>query len=81
MKIKDISIKNFRLLEDVKLNVEEDITLIVGKNNTGKTSLFEVVNMFFSEKNNFSFHDFSQSTYTQFEKCFGIFEEDQKEPD
>jgi predicted ATP-dependent endonuclease of OLD family len=81
MKIKDISIKNFRLLEDVKLNVEEDITLIVGKNNTGKTSLFEVVNMFFSEKNNFSFHDFSQSTYTQFEKCFGIFEEYQKEPD
>jgi len=81
MNIKDISIKNFRLLEDIKLNIEEDITLIVGKNNTGKTSLFEVVNMFFSEKNNFTFHDFSQSTYTQFEKCFGIFEELQKEAD
>jgi putative ATP-dependent endonuclease of OLD family len=81
MKINDISIKNFRLLEEVKLNVEEDITLIVGKNNTGKTSLFEVINMFFSEKNNFSFHDFSQSTYTQFEKCFGIFEEYQIEID
>ncbi|MEO7990144.1 MAG: AAA family ATPase [Chryseolinea sp.] len=79
MKINDISIKNFRLLEDVKLNVEADITLIVGKNNTGKTSLFEVINMFFSEKNNFTFHDFSQSTYSQFEKCFGIFEELQKE--
>ena len=81
MNIKDISIKNFRLLEDIKLNIEEDITLIVGKNNTGKTSLFEVVNMFVSEKNNFTFHDFSQSTYTQFEKCFGIFEELQKEAD
>ncbi len=81
MKIKDISIKNFRLLEDVKLNVEEDITLIVGKNNTGKTSLFEVVNMFFSEKNNFAFHDFSHSSSAQFEKCFGIFEELQKETD
>lgn len=79
MKIKDISIKNFRLLENVKLNIEEDITLIVGKNNTGKTSLFEVVNMFVSEKNNFSFHDFSQSTYSQFEKCFEIFEVLQKE--
>ena len=43
MKIRDIAIKNFRLLEDVKLNIEEDITLIVGKNNTGKTSLFEVI--------------------------------------
>jgi putative ATP-dependent endonuclease of OLD family len=81
MKIKDISIKNFRLLEVVKLNIEEDITLIVGKNNTGKTSLFEVVNMFFNEKDNFSFHDFSQSTYNQFEKCFEIFEALQKETD
>ena len=74
MKIKDIAIKNFRLLEDIKLNIEEDITLIVGKNNTGKTSLFEVINMFFSEKNSFSFHDFSQITYAQFEECFGIYE-------
>jgi len=81
MKIKDISIINFRLLEDVKLNVEEDITLIVGKNNTGKTSLFEVVNMFYSEKNNFSFHDFSQNTYVQFEECFRIFDAVQKETD
>lgn len=31
MKIKDIAIKNFRLLEEVKLNVEDDLTLIVGK--------------------------------------------------
>jgi predicted ATP-dependent endonuclease of OLD family len=81
MKINDISIKNFRLLEDIKLNVEDDITLIVGKNNTGKTSLFEVINMFYSEKNNFTFHDFSQSTYIQFEKCFVIFEKLQKEND
>lgn len=81
MKIKDISIKNFRLLEEIKLNVEEDITLIVGKNNTGKTSLFEVVNMFFSEKNNFSFHDFSQTTYFQFAECFKIYEASLRETD
>jgi putative ATP-dependent endonuclease of OLD family len=74
MKIQYISIKNFRLLEDIRLNIEDDITLIVGKNNTGKTSLFEVINMFFSEKNSFSFHDFSQTTYTQFEKSFKIYE-------
>ncbi len=81
MKIKDISIKNFRLLEDIKLNIEDDITLIVGKNNTGKTSLFEVVNMFLGEKINFTFHDFSQSTYSDFEKCLKIFELIQKEVD
>lgn len=81
MKIKDIAIKNFRLLENVRLNIEDDITLIVGKNNTGKTSLFEVINMFFSEKNSFSFHDFSQITYSQFEKCLNIFDEIQNETD
>lgn len=81
MKIKDITIKNFRLLEDVSLNIEEDITLIVGKNNTGKTSLFEVINMFFNEKNNFSFHDFSQKTYSQFEASFNIYEAALKETD
>lgn len=79
MKIKDITIKNFRLLEDVRLNIEEDITLIVGKNNTGKTSLFEIINMFFSEKNNFSFHDFSQTTYVQFEASFKFYEASVKE--
>ncbi|PJE43799.1 MAG: hypothetical protein CUR32_03420 [Flavobacterium sp.] len=81
MKIKDIAIKNFRLLEEVKLNIEDDLTLIVGKNNTGKTSLFEVTNMFFSEKNNFSFHDFSQTTYSIFEYCFTIYEAFIKESD
>lgn len=50
MKINKILITNFRLLENVSINIENDITLIVGKNNTGKTSLFEVINMFTSEK-------------------------------
>lgn len=73
MKIKNISIKNFRLLEEIKLNIEDDITLIVGKNNTGKTSLFEAVNLFLSDNANFSFHDFSHSTYDKFEHCYTIF--------
>lgn len=81
MKIKDIKINNFRFLENVKLNIEDDITLIVGKNNTGKTSLFEVINMFFSERNNFSFHDFSQTTYSKFEDSFKIYELSVKEAD
>lgn len=81
MKIKEISTQNFRLLEEVKLNIEDDLTLIVGKNNTGKTSLFEVINMFFSEKNNFSFHDFSQTTYSKFEANFETYEKSVKETD
>jgi predicted ATP-dependent endonuclease of OLD family len=37
--------------------------------------------MFFNEKNNFSLHDFSQKTYSQFEASFNIYEAAQKETD
>jgi predicted ATP-dependent endonuclease of OLD family len=39
MKIKKIKIKNYRLLKDVSIDVEDDLSLIVGKNNSGKTSV------------------------------------------
>ena len=70
MKFTNIKIKNFRLLEDISLNIEENITLIVGKNNTGKTSLFEAINIFtsVSASRKISFADFSQSTYEKFEE-------------
>ena len=41
MKLSKIKIKNYRLLVDTELEVDEKTTLIVGRNNTGKTSLFE----------------------------------------
>ncbi|MFH6960648.1 ATP-dependent endonuclease [Flavobacterium aquidurense] len=70
MKIKKISVTNFRLLDDIVINIEDDITLIVGKNNTGKTSLFEVINLFFDTKNRISFHDFSLNSHDVFESCY-----------
>lgn len=75
MKLTALSIKNFRLLEDVSLNIEDDITLIVGKNNTGKTSMFEVVKIFTSESahKKVSFADFSQSTHLIFEQVLNLF--------
>lgn len=69
MKIKQLSVKNFRLLDDITINVEDDITLIVGKNNTGKTSLFEVINLFFDSKNKISFHDFAFNSHDVFKLC------------
>jgi putative ATP-dependent endonuclease of OLD family len=71
MKIKSITINNFRLLEEIKLNFERDITLIVGKNNTGKTSFFEAINFFALGSEIISFEDFSQATYSQF-KTFAV---------
>lgn len=75
MKLKKVDIKNFRLLSSVSLDIEDELTLIVGKNNTGKTSLFEAVNIFTSESANrrLSFVDFSQSTYVDFRKYLELY--------
>lgn len=54
------------MLHDVEVNLEDDITLIVGKNNSGKTSFFEVIRMILSDENVLSFEDFSQSSYKSF---------------
>lgn len=70
MKITKIDITNFRLLDDITINIEDDITLIVGKNNSGKTSLFEIINLFFNDKNRISFHDFSLNTHEAFSNCY-----------
>jgi len=62
MKIKKITIKNFRLLKDTSIDLEEDLSLIIGKNNCGKTSLLLILDKFLGgnlTKSNFSFDDFN----------------------
>lgn len=41
MRIEKISIENFRLLQNVEMSLERTATLIVGRNNSGKTSITE----------------------------------------
>jgi predicted ATP-dependent endonuclease of OLD family len=67
MKIKEIEIKNYRLLKQVKLSLSDKSTVIVGRNNTGKTSLMEIFHSFFSEKTNkLNYEDFSLSVLERF---------------
>lgn len=62
MKIKKITIQNYRLLQDFKIDIEDELSLVIGKNNTGKTSLLSILEKFLiSEKNNFSFDDINIS--------------------
>ena len=67
MKIKNVEIKSFRILENVSIDFDDTITLIVGRNNTGKTSLTEIFYKFFggSTSNKFKFEDFSLCSYSQ----------------
>lgn len=69
MKLTNVKINSFRSLESINLNVEEDITLIVGKNNTGKTSLFEAINIFISES---SRRKLSLKNFNEIESLLGF---------
>lgn len=75
MRIVNIKIENFRLLESIELNVEGDSTLIIGRNNSGKTSFFEILKMLTSKgEDDISFEDFSQSSYQIFKDTLAIYE-------
>lgn len=48
MYLSEIKVKNFRLLKDISIQLESDTTLIVGRNNSGKTSLTHLLGYIFS---------------------------------
>lgn len=67
MLLKSAKIRNFRLLADVELVLEAKSTVIVGRNNSGKTSLSEVMRRFLKEGTpRFLLEDFSSACYDQF---------------
>lgn len=70
MRIKNIQVRLFRLLTGISINLEDDITLVVGRNNTGKTSLLEVIKSFTSGDDSISFEDFSQASYVIFKTLY-----------
>ena len=72
MYLHKVTIKNFRLLADAELVLEkEGGTLIVGRNNSGKTSLSEAIRRFLVERTpRFQIEDFSFVSYDGFWKAF-----------
>ena len=60
MKLSKIKIRNFRRLEDVEIDLEDEETVFVGPNNSGKTSATAVFR-YFIKGNEFRIHDFSVS--------------------
>lgn len=67
MRVHRVQIKNFRLLADVELVLEDQTTVVVGRNNSGKTSLSEVLRRFLIESSpTFQIEDFSSASYDGF---------------
>jgi energy-coupling factor transporter ATP-binding protein EcfA2 len=70
MRLHSVKIKNFRLLKEVELVLEGQTTLVVGRNNSGKTSLSEVMRRFTSDKSAaFQIQDFSTECHDNFCKA------------
>jgi putative ATP-dependent endonuclease of the OLD family len=64
--ISKVKVKNFRLLRNVELRLEESVTVVVGRNNCGKTSLSDVLRRFLAESSSFDIEDFSSASYDEF---------------
>lgn len=75
MKIKKIEVKNFRKLQNISIDFDECVTLIVGRNNSGKTSLSEVFNKFLGSNAAFTFDDFNFSILKDYSESLKLYKE------
>jgi energy-coupling factor transporter ATP-binding protein EcfA2 len=74
VRIKGVEIENFRLLRDIAVGLEDRTTLIVGRNNSGKTSIAELFRRLLGEKSpSFRLEDFSLGCHERFWTAFGAF--------
>lgn len=81
MHIKSVSITNFRLLKDVKLSLNSSTTVIVGRNNSGKTSLTEFFRRISGGKPTFQLEDFALDSHDGFWKAYLLKRQGAKEPE
>jgi putative ATP-dependent endonuclease of the OLD family len=71
MKLNLVKVENYRLLKDFELSLEDDLSLIIGKNNSGKTSLLSILERFLvSDGNNFAYEDLNLLAQSQLEKDY-----------
>ncbi len=67
MHIGKVVVRNFRLLQDVELCLDEKATVIVGRNNSGKTSLTDLFrHLTMDQSPRFRLEDFSLGVHEQF---------------
>ena len=72
MVIRQIQVTNFRLLKDLKIDLQPNLSLVVGKNNVGKTSLLIVLDKFLNSGKEWAkkiqYNDFNLDFQNEVEK-------------
>lgn len=73
MKLIDVEVLNYRALSNLtkenSVHIDKQTTLIVGKNNSGKTSFTHVFELFLNS-GKFSWSDFSSTCHSEFKRIF-----------
>jgi predicted ATP-dependent endonuclease of OLD family len=70
MRIEKVKVEGFRLLQNVEIMLEENSTVVVGRNNSGKTSLTDVFDRFIGQSGpRFRLEDFSAASRAKFFKA------------
>ena len=64
MRIEFLHIQNFRKLKDCRIDVSAKETLLVGANNSGKTSAMDALILFLTKKRSFDLKDFTLSNWS-----------------
>ena len=81
MKITKVRVEGFRLLQDVELAIEPTSTVIVGRNNSGKTSLTEIFERFLGDRPGaFRLEDFSSGIRQRFNAARMLREKGEGDP-
>jgi len=69
MHLNTVRIQNFRRLRDVVIDLDLDISIFVGANNSGKTSVVQALQLFLSSsRDKFTLHDISASSWHEIEE-------------
>lgn len=58
MYLTELHIENFRLLKNVDIKIDQSLTLFVGKNNTGKTSIMQLIKLVLLGNKSLPFDDY-----------------------
>jgi putative ATP-dependent endonuclease of OLD family len=78
MKVASVHISGFRLLRDVTISLEDNTTIVVGRNNSGKTSLVELFNKFLGTDKTFTLDDFNLENLAELQNTADLWQQAQE---
>ncbi|MEV1026675.1 ATP-dependent endonuclease [Streptomyces sp. NPDC050264] len=79
MHIKSFRVQNFRRLKDVRVDLDQQTTIFVGANNSGKTSATHVFQRFLDPRVHFQIYDFTADCWEAFNKFDPATDDEEKD--